>query len=99
MQAEIKRWVDDAACANHPTVPAEKWVELPRGGHAALEVVQVCLDECPVWVFCERHATENEEWGIWAGKSHLERYGRNPRHQESAIRAPRRRMDDEEETA
>jgi WhiB family redox-sensing transcriptional regulator len=61
-------WWDFAACANsHPDL------FFPERGQATVTAKRICAS-CPVREECLEHAlTNGEYWGVWGGKSELER--------------------------
>lgn len=84
-------WQLDAACGatGHGLTP-EAWTEVPQrrvsGDNA--RAMAVCI-ACPVFEQCDDMARGAEQWGIWAGRSHWDRYGREPRYDASPVRAGR----------
>lgn len=84
-------WQLLAACGTHPVLHPNEWTDPPgrRGANVNPQVIEVC-NACPVYRQCDEVATMSEQWGVWAGRTHWERYGREPRYEASAVLAERR---------
>ena len=66
----VKRWQDDAACAE---VGGDFWFPEVGNSRAVAAARAICAD-CPVRVECLRAALDNgESFGIWGGLDLIER--------------------------
>lgn len=70
-------WRDDAACANHPTLPRETWDDVPSAGVRETHTVRqervgrakaVCRTECPVREQCLRDIDLRYDEGVHGGE-------------------------------
>ena len=62
----------DAACKDHPEVPASSWLDKAENSFWSRKAIEVCQTECPVrnqcleWVL-RVEARQRPRWGIYGG--------------------------------